>query len=176
MNSTIARLLLVAPLLAAPLATPAATMTLEVDGVPAVQLTAFTTAASNTQSSTGGGAGVGKASLANFAFSAPQSAATPALMKLLIQGRHAPAARVQIRSLDTGRVVSQWDLSEVIVSTLSVTSGEVDPKSKAADLNYLPPDTTFSLGFAKYCYKTFATDGVTVSSQFCYNLSTTEIN
>ncbi|MGE5096416.1 MAG: type VI secretion system tube protein Hcp [Betaproteobacteria bacterium] len=147
-------------------------MSLTLTGLPAVQLTGFSTGASMPATiSTGGGASAGKVTFKEFTFKATESAATPTLMAKLAGGAHIAAATVQVRSTDGTQLVAQWDLADVLVTSVDIANGAADPKSKDATF-FATPETAFSLAFAKYCYKVFAADGTTVASQMCWNLET----
>ena len=150
----------------------AGNMTLTVDTLPAVQLTGFSTGASNAGSISGGGGGAGKVSFKEFTFKATQSAATPTLMLNMSQGKHLKSAKVQVRTSDGARLVAEWVLSDLLVSAVDVVNGDADPnpKAKGADF-FLAPETLFSLQFVKYCYKVFAADGTSVASQMCWDLA-----
>lgn len=153
-------------------AASAGNMSLEIDALPAVQLSAFDTGASNVVVfSGGGGGGSGKVTFKAFGFKAPQSATTPALMRYVADGRHLQSARVQVRSTDGARLLSEWTLSDALVTSVEVVNGEADAKAKAGDI-YMPPETAFSLVFSRYCYKVFAADGATIASQMCWDLAT----
>jgi len=149
----------------------AGNMSLTLNGLPAVQLTGFSTGASNPGVVvSGGGAGAGKVNFKEFRFTATQSSATPMLMVKVSTGAHIPGGTVQVRSLDGSRLVAQWDLTDVLVSSVDVTNGAPGTKEKTTDF-FATPETSFSLQFAKYCYKVFAADGTTVASQMCFDVA-----
>ena len=150
----------------------AGNMSLAITGLPAIQLTGFSTGASDPATfSTGSGGGAGKVTFKEFSFKATQSAATPMLLLKVSNGAHITTATVQVRSLDGAQLVSQWDLTDVLVSAVDVTNGAVDPKAKNGDF-FATPETSFSLQFGKVCYKVFAADGTTVASQMCWDQAT----
>lgn len=148
-------------------------MSLTLPSIPVIELTGFSTGASMPVSISlgGGGATAGKVTYKEFAFKATQSAATPMLMLKVSNGGHIPSATVQVRSLDGTRLVAQWDLTNVLVTSVDVANGAADPKAKDASF-FAAPETSFSLVFAKYCYKVFAADGTTVASQMCWDIAT----
>jgi type VI protein secretion system component Hcp len=149
----------------------AGNMSLDIDGLGTVALSAFDTRGTLAVDVFGGGGGAtGKASFAPFGFRATQSALTPLLFKQLAEGKHSASARVQVRTSDGTKLLSEWTLSNVFVTSVAIVNGEADPKAKAADFT-LPPETSFSLVFTKYCYKVFAADGSTVASQMCWDLA-----
>ena len=146
-------------------------MSVVVGTLPAVQLTGFSTGATNPSSTSGsGGGGAGKVSFQDFHFTAPQSAASPDLMRWVSNGQHVQRATVQVRSTDGTRLLSEWVLSDVLVRGVGIVNGGADPKAKDPDI-YLAPEMTFSLAFSKYCYTLFAADGRTVASQMCWDLA-----
>jgi type VI protein secretion system component Hcp len=162
---------LIACFVSAATAASAGNMSLELEGLPAVQLSAFDTGASNASTFlSGGGSATGKATFKDFTFRSTQSAATPGLMRYVADGRIIRSARIQVRSTDGVRLLSEWTLTGVLVSSLSIVNGELDVKAKAAD-SYLTPETTFSLGFSKVCYKVFAADGTAVAAEMCFDLA-----
>jgi type VI protein secretion system component Hcp len=145
----------------------AGNMSLMIDTLPTVPLTGFSTGASNTVSPVGGGGGVGKVIYKEFAFKATQSAVTPTLVLFTSNGKRIPSARVQVRGLDN-RLAAEWVLSDVAVSAVEVVNGE--ERTKNSNLFYLP-EIAFNLQFAKYCYKVFAANGITVASEMCWDLN-----
>ena len=150
----------------------AGNMTLTIGTLPAVQLTGFSTGATNPVSFSGGGGGsTGKAIFKEFSFKAAQSSATPTLMNNLSQGRHVASAKVQVRTPDGARLVSEWTLTNVLVTAVDVFNGDADPKARGPAF-FLAPETLFSLQFTKYCYKVFAADGTTIASEMCWDLAT----
>ncbi|HSN20191.1 MAG TPA: type VI secretion system tube protein Hcp [Usitatibacter sp.] len=148
-------------------------MSLTLSGLPAIQVTGFSTGASMpvSISSGTGGAGIGKVSFKEFAFKATESSATPMLMQKLSTGTHLPGGTLQVRSLDGTRLVAEWDLTDVFVVSVDVNNGASDPRGRDASF-FATPETSFSVVFAKYCYKVFAADGTTIASQMCFNLAT----
>lgn len=153
----------------------AGNMSLSINGLPAIQLSGFSTSASEASSigSQSSGAGAGKAAFQEFDFKATESAATPTLLANLATGAHFPTATVQVRTPDGSKLVAEWDLSEVFVTSLGVTNGAADPRGRDAGF-FAAPETSFGLAFAKYCYKVFAADGSTVASQMCFDLATNQ--
>ncbi|HET9652444.1 MAG TPA: type VI secretion system tube protein Hcp [Usitatibacter sp.] len=125
----------------------------------------------STISSGGGGASAGKVTFKDFTFKATQSSASPMLMQKVSAGSHIANAKFQVRSPDGTRLVAEWELTDVLVTAVDVTNGAGDTKAKDATF-FATPETSFSLAFAKYCYKVFAADGTTVASQMCWNIVT----
>jgi type VI protein secretion system component Hcp len=162
-------------LLACVAASPAAfagNMSLALDGLPAVQVSGFDDGVSNVGSFTsGGGSGAGKAVFKDFSFRATQSAASPALLKHVAEGRHIATGALQVRSSDGSRLIAEWAFTDVLVSSFNVVNGDIDPKGKTGDM-FLSPETAFSLAFKKVCYRVYATDGSTVANEACWNIAT----
>jgi type VI protein secretion system component Hcp len=150
----------------------AGNMSLVLEGVPAVQVSGFDDGVTNAGSiASGGGGGAGKAVFKDFNFRATQSAASPSLLKFVAEGRHIATGTLQVRSSDGTRLLSEWALTDVLVSSFAVVNGDVDPKAKTGDM-FLAPETAFSLNFRKVCYRVFATDGTTVAGETCFNVAT----
>jgi type VI protein secretion system component Hcp len=167
------RRFVLASLLAGAGAVHAGNMSVTIAGLPApVAITGFSTGAANAGTfPSGGGGGAGKPTFKDFTFKAPQSAATALLLKNLAAGTHLPSARIQVRSADGARLLSEWTLTGVLVAAIDVVNGAPDPKGKAPDF-FLPPETAFSLRFSRYCYVVMEGDGTTIATQTCYDLAT----
>lgn len=150
----------------------AGNMSLTLTDLSPIEITAFSTGASMPATiSSGSGGSAGKVTFKEFMFKATESAATPILTQKLSTGAHIPGATFQVRSVDGSRLVAEWDLTDVFVTSLDITNGAPDPRGRDASF-FATPETSFSLAFAKYCHKVFAADGTTVTSQVCWNILT----
>ena len=166
------RLAFLACMLAPATAAIAGNMTLVLDGVPAVQVSGFENGVSNPASiASGGGGGAGKADFRDFTFRATQSSASPTLFLYVAQGKHIQSGSLQVRSSDGARLLSEWAFNDALLTGFTVNNGPVEPKSKAGDM-FLAPETLFSLAFAKICYRVYAADGTTVTTEACWNIKT----
>jgi len=150
----------------------AGNLSLMIDGIGgSIEVLAFNFGARNQGSiASGGGSGAGKVSFTEFTFSATESAASPSLFEYVNQGKHTPSARFTVNNPDTGKLHSEWVLTDVLVTSFSVTNGDLDPKAKLPN-TFGAPVTAFGLSFAKACYRVFAGDG-SVAKESCWNVAT----
>jgi type VI protein secretion system component Hcp len=146
----------------------AGNMSLTVQGITgSVELLSFGFGAKQT-GTFGGGGGAGKAEIGQFNFTAVESAASPSMLLNLVQGKHIPTARVGILNPDNGAPQSEWVFTDVLVSSMSIVNGDVDPKGKQPN-TFLLPATAFGLSFAKFCYRVFAPNG-SVAKEMCWDV------
>ena len=152
-----------------PAAAMAGNMSLTVQGIPgSVELLSFSFGAKQTGTFGGGGGGAGKAEIGQFNFTAVESAASPSLLLNLVQGKHIQTARVGILNPDNGAPQSEWVFTDLLVSSMSIVNGDVDPKGKQPN-TFLAPATAFGLSFAKFCYRVFAPNG-SVAKEVCWDV------
>ena len=149
----------------------AGNMSLTIEGIAgSIEVLQFNFGAKNPASvgGAGGGAGSGKVTFSDFAFTATESAAGPALFDYVSAGKHSPGARFAVLDPNTGKPQSEWVLTDVIVSAFGVQNGDLDPKAKQPN-TFAIPTTAFGLAFAKACYRVFAGDG-SVAKEACWNV------
>jgi len=149
----------------------AGTLSLTVSEIESpIEVLSFKVGAVNVGSaSTGGGAGAGKVLYSDFSFKATESAASPLLLKFTSQGKHLASARLTVMSSDGARVISEWQLQNVLVTSVTVESGAEDTKAKVP-ASFMTPVTSFTLAFGTICYRVFALNGA-VAKETCWNLA-----
>lgn len=154
-----------------PAAAPAGNMSLMIDGIPgAIEVLSFSIGAKQPGTLSGGGGGdTGKVTYGEFAFTATESAASPAQLDHVNRGKHIPTARLIVLHPDSGKPQSEWLLTDVLVSSFSAGNGAPDPKAKQPN-TFLVPVTAFGLAFVKVCYRVFAADG-SVAKEACWDIA-----
>ena len=108
-------------------------------------------------------------SYSDFQFKATESAASPLQLKFTSNGQHIANARFGVLSADGTRTISEWAFQDVLFTSLGVENGAEDPKAKQPN-SFETPVTTFSINFAKVCYRVFASNGA-IASQVCWDIA-----
>ena len=116
-------------------------------------------ASSSTTLSSGGGGGAGKVNYRDVSFSAAESTATPSLLLLVSNGLHTSTAKVEVRSPDSGALLSDWVFTDFVVTSMGMS----------ASTETVSTLTHFSLGFARIKYRILAADG-SVVTQSCFDI------
>lgn len=126
---------------------------------PAVDVSSFSIGANRASTAT---------NFQDFVITAPESALTPLLLGWLASGSTRTTATVKIYSPSTGLLLSDWTLTNVQVSSTSL-SGSSTTSSSAATLPVAVVSMSYSTG--TIMYRVFNPDG-TFASGTCWNRAT----
>ena len=126
---------------------------------PAVDVSSFSITAIRTSTA---------ANFQDFSISAPESALTPLLLGRVASGFVSATATIKIYSPSTGLLLSDWTLTNVQLSQVSV-GGSSTSSSSAATLPFATVSLSYSTG--TIMYRVFNPDG-TFASGTCWNRAT----